>query len=173
MEDDGAGKLDLGQQVKVSQNEEDLALLLKLRDHVLLVRKQVIVHVRVAHVLLLTLVASVLQEVVLSVLPISEREHVVPALDDKQREVKVGQLEIDIANLAFSLCGRARARLLAHVDLLSRAALVDRHAELVVLLAALILLLIHALIRTWLLLLLKFTISQIIHFFAGFKSSNH
>ena len=45
VEDYSASDLDLGQKVEVSQDEEDLALLLEILPHVLLIDEQVIVHV--------------------------------------------------------------------------------------------------------------------------------
>ena len=103
MEHNRARQLDFCQQVEVSQDEEDLALLLKLRDHVLLIGKQVVVHVGIAHVVLLAEVSARVQNVVLSVLAVPKRENVVAALDHEQGKVQVCQLEIDIPNLAFSL----------------------------------------------------------------------
>ncbi len=47
MEDYGACQLDLGQEIEISEDEEDLALSLKLSNHVLLIGKQVIVLVLV------------------------------------------------------------------------------------------------------------------------------
>ena len=107
VEHNGTCQLDLGEQVEVSEDEENLALLLKLRDHVLLIRKKVVVHVGIAHVVLLAEVAACVQDVVLSVLAVPKRENVVAALDHEQGEVEVGQLEIDVPNLAFSLGRRA------------------------------------------------------------------
>lgn len=103
MEHNRASQLDFCEQVEISQDEEDLALLLKLRDHVLLIGKQVVVHVSIAHVVLLAEVSARVQNVVLSVLAVPKRENVVAALDHEQGEVQVRQLEIDIPNLAFSL----------------------------------------------------------------------
>jgi len=104
VEDDGTGELDLRQQVEVSQNEENLALGLKLSDHVLLVGEQVVIEVVVALlVLLVREVATVVENVIFAILAVPEREDIVAALDDKEREIKVGKLEIDVTDLASRL----------------------------------------------------------------------
>lgn len=103
MEDNGARQLDLGEQVKVSQDEEDLALSFKLSYHVLLIRKQVIVLVLISIVSIVVNVAAILKEIVLSVLSISEREHIVATLDHEQRKVQVCQLEVNVPDLTCSL----------------------------------------------------------------------
>ena len=48
VKDNGACQLNLGQQVEISENEENLALSLKLRNHVLLISKEVIVLILVS-----------------------------------------------------------------------------------------------------------------------------
>lgn len=131
MEDDGAGQLNLGEKVEITKDEEDLALCLKLRDHVLLVGEEIVILVSITLLFLICQVIIVVQDIVLAVLPISEREHIIAALDDEEREVEVGQLEIDVADLAACLRRSARARLLLGcVHLLACAALIDRYLEL-------------------------------------------
>lgn len=103
MEHDSSCQLDLREQVKVSENEEDLALGFELGDHVLLIRKQVIVLVLVSIVGIVVDVAAILEEIVLSVLSISERENIIAALYHEQREVQVGQLEVNVTDLTRGL----------------------------------------------------------------------
>ena len=94
------------QQVEVSQDEKDFALGLELLNHVLLIGEEVVILVLVAHVCIVVDIARIGQVLVLAVLAISERENIVPTLDHEQWEVKVGQLKVDISDLAdiLSLC---------------------------------------------------------------------
>ena len=72
MEDDCAGQLHLGEEVEVAQNEENLALRLELRNHKLLIRKQVVILLLlVGLVLVCSVLVSVVQDLVLAVLAIS------------------------------------------------------------------------------------------------------
>lgn len=103
VEDYSSCQLDLGEQVEISENEEDLALSFKLSDHELLKREQVVVLVLVSIVGIIVDVAAILKEIVLAVLAISEREHIVAALDHKQREVQVRELEVNVADLTRCL----------------------------------------------------------------------
>ena len=106
VEHNRASDLHLRQQVEVSQDEKDFALGLKLLDHVLLIGKEVVILVLIAHVSIVVHIARIGQVLILAVLAISERENIVPTLDHKQWEVKVGQLKVDISDLAdaLSLC---------------------------------------------------------------------
>ena len=102
MEDDSAGKLYLGQEVEISENEEDFALRLELSDHELLISEKIIFLVLFSRVHIVVLVTSK-HNLILSELSISERENIVAALDYMQGEVQIGQLEIDVSDLALCL----------------------------------------------------------------------
>ena len=80
MEHDSASELYLGQEIEISQYEEDFALSFKLCDHELLISEKVILLVLVSRVHLLVHITGK-HDLVLSELSISEREYVVAALD--------------------------------------------------------------------------------------------
>ena len=131
VEHDRASQLHFGQQVEISQDEEDLALRLELRDHELLEGEKVIILILVCRFLVAGSIRSVVQDLVLAVLAISERENIVPALDHEEGKVEVRELEVDIADLADSLlrlCGNSLGLV---VELLARAALIDGHFKFV------------------------------------------
>ena len=54
--------------------------------------------------ILIVKVGWVMQDLVLAVLSISERENIIATLNDEEREVQISQLEVDIADLADVLC---------------------------------------------------------------------
>ena len=103
VKDDGSCQLNLGQQVEISQNKENFALSLKLRDHVLLIGEQVVVLILVSLVSVRVDITVRLEEVVFPVLFISEREHIIATLDHKKGEVEISQLEIDVTDLTRRL----------------------------------------------------------------------
>ena len=70
VKDNRASQLDLSEEVKVSQDEEDLALRLEVCNHELLVGEQVI-FLRVALVHISVHIAWVVQDFTLAVLPVS------------------------------------------------------------------------------------------------------
>ena len=125
MEDNSASQLDLGEEVEVSQDEEDLALRLELRDHELLVGEQVVflgvtlVHTRVH-------IAGV-QDFTLAVYAVAKREDVVAALYHEEWEVEVGQLEVNVSDLTLSELLRWPCLL---IELLTIASLVDGNFKL-------------------------------------------
>ena len=110
MEDNGTGQLHFSQQVEVSQDEKDFTLRLVLCDHELLVSKQIIVLILVTirgtrairAISLATDVIIAVQVRSLAVLAISERENIVPTLDDEHGEVQVSELEVDVPDFALS-----------------------------------------------------------------------
>ena len=131
MEDNRACQLHLGQQIEVSQDEEHLALRLELRDHELLEGEKVIILILVCRFLVAGSIRSVVQDLVLAVLTISKRENVIPALDHEEREVEVGELEVDIPDLAHGLLGLCGNSLGLIIDLLAGATLINGHFKFV------------------------------------------
>ena len=79
---------------------------------------------------LIASIGAVVKNLILSVLAISEREDVIPALNHEHWKVEISQLKVYVSDLTDSLLrvGVNSCRLI--VELLARAALVDRHFEL-------------------------------------------
>ena len=94
--DDRASHLHLGQQVEVSQNEVDLAILFELRAHEVLVDEEV-----VRLVLLARVASRVVNLVVVPVIPVSQVEHLVPNLQHVQGEVDLREFEVERAQFLF------------------------------------------------------------------------
>ena len=95
-------------------------------NHELLVGEQVI-FLRVTLVHVGVHIAWVMQDFTLAVLPVSQREYIVSALNHEEWEVEVGQLEVDIPDLALSHLLWWPSLL---IELLASASLVDRHFKL-------------------------------------------
>ena len=76
-------------------------------------------------------IGPVVQDLILAVLTISKRENVIPTLDHEEREVKVGELEVDIPDLAHGLLGLCGNPLGLIIDLLTRASLINGHFKFV------------------------------------------
>ena len=89
MEDYRASDLNFGQEVEVSQDEEDLALILVELAHVVLVNEEVIVEIHVSWPVTSVSVLIVADDVVLPERPVSQRENLVIHLDDEHWEVNV------------------------------------------------------------------------------------
>lgn len=140
MEYDRSCQLHLGQKVEITKDEEHLALGFELSDHELLVSEEVLFLIFVGiHVLIG--IGLVCDELIASVLTVPKREDLIATLNNEEREVEIGQLEVDIADLTDRLSllsGRPSTTIaFAIVELLSGAALIDRHFELLVLCASL------------------------------------
>lgn len=128
VEDNRARQLHLREQVEISQDEEDLALGLEVGDHELLVGEEVVLF-RVPLVHISVHVSSRVHNLILAVLTIPQREDVVATLDHEEGEVEIGQLEVNVANLADRLL-RGGPRALIH--LLTSASLKNGHLELAI-----------------------------------------
>ena len=89
MEDYCTSDLNFGQEVEVSQDEEDLALILVELAHVVLVNEEVIVEIHVSWPITSVSVLIVADDVVLPERPVSQRENLVIHLDDEHWEVNV------------------------------------------------------------------------------------
>ena len=81
--------------------------------------------------ILIVKVGWIMQDLVLAVLSISERENIIATLNDEEGEVQISQLEVDIADLADVLCvGLLGCPLLSPlVQLLTSGALIGGHLE--------------------------------------------
>ena len=89
MEDYCTSDLNFGQEVEVSQDEEDLALILVELAHVVLVNEEVIVEIHVSWPVSSVSILIVADDVVLPERPVSQRENLVIHLDDEHWEVNV------------------------------------------------------------------------------------
>ena len=104
MKNDGASDLNFRQQVEVSQDEEHFALLLEVLLHVLLIDEEVVVHVRVSIESTVTMLVAI-ENLILAERPVSQRENIIPHLDDEERKVDIGELKVDAFYLAdWSSC---------------------------------------------------------------------
>ena len=67
--------------------------------------KQVVFHLvrRLVLIRSICICGAIMQNLILAILAIPEWEDVIAALDDKQGEVEVGQLEVDVADLTHGL----------------------------------------------------------------------
>ena len=129
VESDGPCDLHFCQQVKVSQDKEHFALAFIERTHVLLVCKQVIIHIWV-FVCQVHTVLVIVQDLIPSELTISKREYVIATLDHEHGEVKLSQLKIDVLNLSFVIATLVCCPLIASfVYLLSCGSLINGDLE--------------------------------------------
>ena len=88
VENNCASQLDLCEEVKVSQDEKDLALRFELCYHKLLVSEQVIFF-RFTFAHISVHIVRVVQDFILAVLPIPQRKDIVSTLDHEEWKVKV------------------------------------------------------------------------------------
>ena len=94
--------------------------------------KEVIILVLVRRLVLVARgVGPVVEDLVLAVLTISKRENVIPALDHEEREVEVGELEVDIPDLTHGLLGLCGNSLGLIIELLAGATLINGHFKFV------------------------------------------
>ena len=100
VEDYCSRNLHLRQKVKVSQDEENLALILIVLSHVLLIDEQVIFHVRVSNAIYSSISSLItVQDLILAEEAISKRENIVANLNHEEREVDVCQLKVYVSDL--------------------------------------------------------------------------